>query len=62
MQGYREVEESYFVQNITTKKVINDRYTRTNNYDNKRKFNDAAQRGRYKLYLMHRMLTHKIKM
>ena len=41
MQEYREAEESHFVQNVITKKAINDRYITTNNYDNKQEFNDA---------------------
>ena len=42
LQGYREVEDLYFVQSMTTKKVINDRYIRANNYENKQEFNDIA--------------------
>ena len=51
MQGYREARESYFVQNVTAKKAINDRYIRTNNYNNKQEFNDAAQKEKIRVVL-----------
>ena len=49
MQGYREAEDSYFVKNVTTEKVINHRYIRINNYNKERKFNKAAQKGKIRV-------------
>ena len=49
MQGYIKADNSHRVKNRTKNKVINDRYIRVQNQDNKYDFNEAAQNGKIRV-------------